>query len=380
MCARVCVRVCARARVCVCVCVCVCLARSHFAFALSQDNIDYEGKSVNPMNILAALRGDKDAIDCQGAKCTKKVIESTADDNIFFYFADHGAPGLIAMPDGSPGGYLYEKNLTATIKQMHAQKAYKQMLIYIEACESGSMGENLPNDIDVYMTTAATSWQSSYAWYMDEKRKTYLADEYSKNWMENADKEAYGKFTLFEQFETVSFLTNKSEPMYYGDMSIGQQDMSAFMGAGPSSNTKIATPQSADVNLDVPSCRDVDLYLAQHRVRLAANAQERAVAQQELETEKAARARADLIMRTTLNSIAPNAAAAKQLETFLYHKVPPTPCLRTLVEGVEAVCGRFTDYALRWVRPLVNVCVAGYAEGEVIEAARHACGNGAEGF
>ena len=82
----------------------------------------------------------------------------------------------------------------------------------IEACESGSMGANLPSDIGVYMTTAATSWQSSYAWYMDEKRKTYLADEYSKNWMENADAEDYGKFTLFEQFETVSFLTNKSEP------------------------------------------------------------------------------------------------------------------------------------------------------------------------
>eukprot|EP01043_Picozoa_sp_COSAG02_P104834 COSAG02_NODE_40837_length_401_cov_0.668874_1_plen_44_part_10 len=44
--------------------------------------------------------------------------------------------------------------------------------------------------------------------------------------MLKADKEAYGKFTLFEQFETVSFLTNKSEPQYFGDMSIGREDMS----------------------------------------------------------------------------------------------------------------------------------------------------------
>eukprot|EP01050_Picozoa_sp_SAG11_P055927 SAG11_NODE_34418_length_272_cov_0.595376_1_plen_48_part_01 len=34
------------------------------------------------------------------------------------------------------GGYLYEKNLTATIKAMAAAKQFKQMVIYIEACES----------------------------------------------------------------------------------------------------------------------------------------------------------------------------------------------------------------------------------------------------
>ena len=51
-------------------------------------------------------------IDCLGVKCSKKVIASTAEDTIFFYFADHGAPGLIAMPDGSPGGE-YSTSATA---------------------------------------------------------------------------------------------------------------------------------------------------------------------------------------------------------------------------------------------------------------------------
>ena len=257
---------------------------------------------------------------------------------------------------------------------MHEAQAYKQVLIYIEACESGSMGENIPDDMGVYMTTAATSWQSSFAWYMDEKRKTYLADEYSKNWMENADKEAFGKWTMFQQFETVSFLTNKSEPQYFGDMSIGKEELSAFMGAGPGSNVRSDIKQTADTALDMPSCRDVSLYAAKHRVRLAGSDAERAIAQKELETEQSSRDRTDRIMRGTITAIAPSPAAAQQLETFLYHKVPNTPCLRTLVEGVEEVCGRFTDYGLRWVRPLVNVCVAGYEEGHVIETARKMCG------
>jgi legumain len=306
------------------------------------------------------------------------VIDSGPEDTIFFYFADHGAPGLVAMPNGNKGGYLYEKNLTATIKEMHEKKAYKQFLIYIEACESGSMGEHIPSDIGVFMTTAATSWQSSYAWYMDEKRKTYLADEYSKNWMEDADKEAYGKWDLLSQFERVSFLTNKSEPQYFGDMTIGKEDLSAFMGAGPDSNRTIERTPTPDENKDMPSCRDVDLYLAQHRLRLAATEPQRAAARAELAREQDARARTDRIMRSVLTRITPSAAAAKRLETFLYHKVPDTPCLQTLVEGVEEVCGQFTDFGLKWVRPLVNVCVAGYSEQEVMAAVESACHS--EGF
>ena len=65
--------------------------------------------------------------------------------------------------------------------------------------------------------------------------------------------------------------------------------MSSFMGAGPDSRHKTLTPQVQDENLDMPSCRDVDLYLAKHRVRLAANDHERTIAQQELVTEQAAR-------------------------------------------------------------------------------------------
>jgi hypothetical protein len=90
---------------------------------------------------------------------------------------------------------------------------------------------------------------------MDVKRKTYLADEYSKNWMENADKEGYGKFTLFEQFETVSFLTNKSEPQYFGDMSIGSEDLSHFMGAGETAPPSPFLPSPCGVaGADALSC------------------------------------------------------------------------------------------------------------------------------
>lgn len=63
------------------------------------------------------------------------------------------------------------------------------MVMYIEACESGSMFyDSLPGDINVYATTAANRSQSSYACYFDQKRNAYLGDRYSVAWMEDSDK------------------------------------------------------------------------------------------------------------------------------------------------------------------------------------------------
>ena len=46
------------------------------------------------------------------------------------------------------------------------------MVVYIEACESGSMFENLlPENINVYATTASNAEESSYACYYDDERQ-----------------------------------------------------------------------------------------------------------------------------------------------------------------------------------------------------------------
>jgi len=60
-------------------------------------NIDYSGSEVTPDNVLAVLKGDSATMKNKG---TGKVLKSTANSNIFFNFVDHGAPGLIAFPNG----------------------------------------------------------------------------------------------------------------------------------------------------------------------------------------------------------------------------------------------------------------------------------------
>ena len=68
-----------------------------------------------------------------------KVLKSSSNSKVFFFFSDHGAPGLVGMP-------TYPDKLTAldllnTVKEMKKKNMYKEMVMYIESCESGSMFE-----------------------------------------------------------------------------------------------------------------------------------------------------------------------------------------------------------------------------------------------
>jgi legumain len=93
------------------------------------------------------------------------------------------------------------------------------MVIYIEACEAGSMLEDLlPNNINVYATTASNAQESSYACYFDAKRNTYLGDVYSVVWMEDSDAEKIDQETLYQQFSVTQAKTNTSHVMQYGDL------------------------------------------------------------------------------------------------------------------------------------------------------------------
>lgn len=93
------------------------------------------------------------------------------------------------------------------------------MVIYIEACESGSMLEDiLAENINIYATTASNAEESSYACYLDEKLQTYLGDCYSVAWMENSDEKKMYRETLYEQYVITKKKTHESHVMEYGNL------------------------------------------------------------------------------------------------------------------------------------------------------------------
>lgn len=179
------------------------------------DPDDYTGDKITPSNLINALT-NKSTIG--------KNINSTINDNVFIYFVDHGAPGLF----GLPGGVLYAHDLQVALKQIVA----KNIVIYMESCESGSMFNNwLSNNSNIFVMTASSPTESSWACYWDEDRQTYLGDVFSVNWLQNSDTIDLTSETIYQQFIIDKNETNTSTVCHYGNTTIAKTSLlSDFMG------------------------------------------------------------------------------------------------------------------------------------------------------
>ncbi|KAF7257014.1 hypothetical protein EG68_06007 [Paragonimus skrjabini miyazakii] len=183
--------------------------------------IDYKGEEVTPEMFIRVMKADSEL-----SAAGKKVLGSGPDDNVFVYFTDHGAEGLIAFPNG----LLYARELNETITYMYEHNLYKEMVLYIEACFSGSMFEDiLPQNIRVFTTTAANPHESSYAAFCDDTViTTCLADEYSYNWMVDTETHDIHRLSLQQQYCDVKDVTRNSHVMEYGDLSMGSLPIDQF--------------------------------------------------------------------------------------------------------------------------------------------------------
>lgn len=83
-------------------------------------HIDYKGADVTPENFLAVLEGNTTVTK------GKKVLDLTPKDNLFIFFSDHGAPGLIAFPSK----YLYADQLIQTFAKITGK--FDKLVFYLE--------------------------------------------------------------------------------------------------------------------------------------------------------------------------------------------------------------------------------------------------------
>jgi legumain len=203
--------------------------------------IDYKGASVDPTVFLNVLEGNKSAVAGKGSG---KVLESTKDDNVFIFFSDHGAPGLIAFPSK----YLYAKDLIPTFAKMNGK--YNKLVFYLEACESGSMFTSLPNNTKIYALSAANPSESSWATYcapqdivQGKHIGSCLGDLFSVNFLENTETSDIFSMTLNQQFQIIKQKTNESHVLQWGDMSYATDKVSEFLAYKKSSNFKFGIPR-----------------------------------------------------------------------------------------------------------------------------------------
>lgn len=173
------------------------------------------------------LEGNKSAVSGIGSG---RVLESNKNDNVFIYFADHGAPGLIAFPYKN----LYAKELIASLNKINGR--YNKLVFYVEACESGSMFTSLPNNTKIYALSAANPSESSWGTYCSPQDvvqgkhiNSCLGDLFSVNFLEDCEENDIFSETLEQQYQIIKTKTNQSHVMQWGDMSFKTDKVSEYV-------------------------------------------------------------------------------------------------------------------------------------------------------
>lgn len=116
-------------------------------------------------------------------------MDITPNDNVFVFFSDHGAPGLIAFPSK----YLYADQMLTSLNKITGK--FNKFVFYLETCESGSMFQKLPNNTRIYALSAANPTESSWGTYCSpddvvqgKHVGSCLGDLFSVNFIEDIDK------------------------------------------------------------------------------------------------------------------------------------------------------------------------------------------------
>lgn len=195
--------------------------------------LDYTGDAVSADNFVSVLVGNSTT----GGN--GKVLQSTSEDNVFLFYVDHGAPGVLEFPNDE---LLHTDDFQAVLKQMHANHMFKHMVVYIEACESGSMLEGFPTDLGIYGVTAVGPDTPSLGTYCGNdamvngtKLNTCLGDLFAVMFMQfiEADDGSSSMQAFFDNVydKVASYAAlhyGNEINMQYGDLSVANLTLREF--------------------------------------------------------------------------------------------------------------------------------------------------------
>ncbi|XP_074286945.1 vacuolar-processing enzyme-like [Silene latifolia] len=351
---------------------------------------DYTGESLTTSNLLAAILGDKKSI--KGG--SGKVVNSGPNDRIFIYYSDHGSPGVLTMPGEDD---LYGKDFINTLKKKYELKTYKSMVIYVEACEAGSIFEGvLPNNLNIYVTTASNPKESSWATYCPgfkpsppTEYDTCLGDLYSVAWMEDSDAHNPGSESLEQQYKVVLERTaddgeeHGSHVMQYGTMSLDQDYLSYYLGVSSSYPHKNQTHKGGhghqqSISSFAVEQHEADILYLRQKVMKAEGPVKKAEAQKKLDDALSERKQVD----TNFESIGKALFGAengyeimKTVRPSGQPIVDDWDCYKSMVATYKSYCGALSTYGKKHMRAFANVCNAGVQQEEMAKVTSQICAN-----
>ena len=324
-------------------------------------HIDYPDKMVSAELFMATLSGDKEEVTRLTGVQNPKVIESGPEDTIFVYYMDHGAIGFCEVGKTD----LVDEVLIATIEKMYANKQYKQLIFYFEACHSGSMFLSLKKGLNVYAMTGSDVNHS--AWMcncppndvVDGKHLgTCLSAWYDNFWMQEVTDNG-ADLTLNEMFKIVHSKTAEQTAQnvsQYGDIdTLGEMQLREFIGDYKPKFSKSSKP------VDMVKYEDVPRHLATWKaIRAESNNKD---SLKELENIVMEEAKNDiLVLRTARAYFKDDKAVEKSQRTAPAQY--DVSCVRDLSLQLINRCGYSLPMKDMHATVLQNICADGYVKVE----------------
>jgi len=323
--------------------------------------VDYRGKQVTAQLFLDVITGNVSGVPAGG-----KVLKSTATDRVFLNFVDHGGVGIVAFPHGP---FLHALNLKTALAAMKQKKMFKELVFYMEACESGSMFPGLNPKDGIYAVTAANAKESSWGYYCMPKDDvvngihlgTCLGDLFSIAWMEDSDVNNLASETLGEQFKRVKARTNKSHVMSFGDNSFKDEPIGNFQ-EGESAVPVVPAPAGDNGAIGV---RDISVQTAFHRWKAARNPEDKAAAWQEYQRVIDARAADEAVFEEVVQEACAESGPSCVTEVQAQREdLKDMECHYNLAMAVHDHCprrsehdaGGWNGFNMKFSQTLANLC------------------------
>lgn len=127
--------------------------------------IDYKLGYLQPSDIGDILQG-------RSSDRLPEVIKADAHDNIFVFWSSHGNPG--ALDFGGVQTMWYTQ-----MRDIIEQTPHRKLLMAVEACYSGGLGETCTGLPGVLLLTAASPFETSHADVWSQKIGVYLSNGFT---------------------------------------------------------------------------------------------------------------------------------------------------------------------------------------------------------
>ena len=203
-----------------------------------KDHFDYYGKDIEPEVVLAIIRQDEEKVKELTGYEHPKVFHTTEKDTIFIYYSDHGYEGGV----GCGSGRITTEQMQGALKDLHANNRYDKLAFFLEACESGSVFDTLPTDMNIYAFTSANATEPAWCDYCPPNdvvngkeigvcMSMYYDNTYQALW--EAESTTITLHELFQRTHDEVAKYRDQNVSEWGDLSMGKLPMTTFIGDKP---------------------------------------------------------------------------------------------------------------------------------------------------